>query len=238
MQGTELIFDARPGDLYTLRNPGPSAHHAADKMLHWVKYATRTLGCPLILVLGHTQCEALRAEMRTLKTRAFDDDGPRPSRLGLGRCLVSAVHALGGAASDQEILARAAEMNVGSTIDFLQEHSYTIRNRVWSGTLSILGGLYDDRTSRVRLFGPLCRGGVLPGGDSPASRLMRGNIRHLSAQHDEESSSEAPRKRARAASRGFGLPPAPQAASSASSAGPGTQGTAEPAVAVARGGRS
>lgn len=52
----EAIFDSGIGDLFVVRTAGNTL---SDSALGSVEYAVRHLGCPLVLVLGHTGCGAV-----------------------------------------------------------------------------------------------------------------------------------------------------------------------------------
>ena len=54
----EIIFDIGLGDAFVVRNAGQVVSESA---LGSLEYAVGVLGVPLILVLGHDQCGAVRA---------------------------------------------------------------------------------------------------------------------------------------------------------------------------------
>jgi carbonic anhydrase len=54
----EIIFDVGLGDLFVVRNAGQVI---AETILGSLEYAVEVLGVPLILVLGHDECGAIRA---------------------------------------------------------------------------------------------------------------------------------------------------------------------------------
>lgn len=54
----ELIFDQGLGDLFVIRNAG---NVVDDHVLGGIEYATKYLGTPLIFVLAHNMCGAIRA---------------------------------------------------------------------------------------------------------------------------------------------------------------------------------
>ncbi len=61
----EIIFDVGLGDAFVVRNAGQVI---SDSVLGSLEYAVGVLGVPLILVLGHDECGAVRA--------AIDSQGP------------------------------------------------------------------------------------------------------------------------------------------------------------------
>ena len=54
----EIIFDVGLGDLFVVRNAGQVI---AETILGSLEYSVQVLGVPLILVLGHDECGAIRA---------------------------------------------------------------------------------------------------------------------------------------------------------------------------------
>ena len=54
----EIIFDVGLGDLFVVRNAGQVI---AETILGSLEYSVEVLGVPLILVLGHDECGAIRA---------------------------------------------------------------------------------------------------------------------------------------------------------------------------------
>ncbi len=58
----EIIFDLGLGDLFVVRNAGQVV---SDSVLGSLEYAVDVLHVPLILVLGHDECGAVRAAIET-----------------------------------------------------------------------------------------------------------------------------------------------------------------------------
>jgi carbonic anhydrase len=54
----ELIFDCNLGELFVVRVAGPTV---SQESLGSIVYAVERLGAPLVVVLGHTQCEIIGA---------------------------------------------------------------------------------------------------------------------------------------------------------------------------------
>lgn len=54
----ELLFDQGIGDLFVIRTAG---HILGEASVHSIEFAIEALGVPLIVVLGHTDCAAVKA---------------------------------------------------------------------------------------------------------------------------------------------------------------------------------
>ena len=57
----EWIFDAAPSDLFVIRSAGNTAF---DEAIASMEYSVSNLGCPLIMVMGHSSCGAVEAARR------------------------------------------------------------------------------------------------------------------------------------------------------------------------------
>ncbi|CAE8624564.1 unnamed protein product [Polarella glacialis] len=66
----EQLFDARPGDLFVLRNAGNTCTHAEGSMVGSVEYSVAILETKMILVLGHTGCGAIMGATKLFLERS------------------------------------------------------------------------------------------------------------------------------------------------------------------------
>ncbi|OLQ03550.1 Carbonic anhydrase 2 [Symbiodinium microadriaticum] len=152
----EKIFDAMPGDIYSLRNAANTCTHAEGSMMGSLEFCSSTLGSRLIVVLGHSECKAIVSATRTY----FEAKKAGKSLLGhkgLLRHLTSLVEKTVASmpmASMEEVANQAITANVLNTMNFLLQFSDVIRDRVRSGQLEIVGGLFDLQTGRVDFLGP------------------------------------------------------------------------------------
>jgi carbonic anhydrase len=61
----ETLFDHEPGDIFVVRLAG---NFVSDAALASIEYAVAVLKSPLVMVLGHTACGAVKAAMDYLET--------------------------------------------------------------------------------------------------------------------------------------------------------------------------
>ncbi|MCV7280791.1 carbonic anhydrase [Mycolicibacterium flavescens] len=138
----ELIFDQGLGDMFVVRTAG---HVIDSAVLGSVEYAVAVLDVPLIVVLGHDSCGAVKATLAAL------DDGVVPG--GYVRDIVERVMPsilLGrrdGLSRVDEFEAR----HVTETGTQLLARSTTVAERVASGDLAIVGVTYQLSDGRVVL---------------------------------------------------------------------------------------
>jgi len=138
----ELIFDQGLGDMFVVRTAG---HVIDSAVLGSIEYAVGVLNVPLIAVLGHDSCGAVKATLTAL------DEGDIPG--GYIRDIVERVMPsilLGrrdGLTRVDEFEAR----HVAETGAQLLARSTLIAERVESGDLAIVGLTYHLADGRVAL---------------------------------------------------------------------------------------
>jgi carbonic anhydrase len=138
----EIIFDQGLGDMFVVRTAG----HVADlAVLGSIEYAVTVLDVPLIVVLGHDSCGAVKATLAAL------DGGEVPG--GYVRDIVERVTPsilLGRSAG----LTRVDEFearHVNETVAQLRVRSVEIAQRIQEGRLAIVGLTYHLADGRVVL---------------------------------------------------------------------------------------
>jgi carbonic anhydrase len=136
----ELVFHTGLGDLFVVRAAG----HVPDRsVLASVEYAAEHLNVPLVVVMGHEMCGAVRATVET----------PRGQSLGPNLdYLIKAIRpAVARAASQPERLRlRAAIMeNVEETINGLLGASTILKHMAEEKRVGLVGGYYELATGRV-----------------------------------------------------------------------------------------
>jgi carbonic anhydrase len=138
----EIIFDQGLGDMFVVRTAG---HVIDSAVLGSIEFAVTVLNVPLIAVLGHDSCGAVKATLSAL------DDGVVPG--GYVRDIVERVtpSILVGR---REGLSRVDEFearHVTETGSQLLTRSTAIAERVASGDLAIVGLTYHLADGRVVL---------------------------------------------------------------------------------------
>ncbi|TGD86114.1 carbonic anhydrase [Mycolicibacterium sp. CH28] len=138
----EIIFDQGLGDMFVVRTAG---HVIDSAVLGSVEYAVSILNVPLIAVLGHDSCGAVKATLSAL------EDGVLPG--GYVRDVVERVtpSILVGR---REGLTRVDEFEARHVIETgtqLLARSTAIAERVASGSLAIVGLTYHLADGKVAL---------------------------------------------------------------------------------------
>lgn len=140
----EIIFDQGLGDMFVVRTAG---HVIDSSVLGSIEYAVDILDVPLIVVLGHEGCGAVKATLDAL------DNGQIPD--GFIRTLVERIAPsilIGrneGLTTADEFVAHHA-LETGA---LLQQRSRIIADRIANGTLAVAGVTYNLSDSRMHLQG-------------------------------------------------------------------------------------
>lgn len=139
----EYAFDTGRGDLFVCRVAG---NFAGDETVASMEYTVAVLGTPLIMVLGHDNCGAVDATIKSLK-----DDKPLPGHIP---SLVSAIAPAVKAAAQQSgnALDNAIRQNVIDNVAKLKSAAPILNAAVEQGKLKVLGGIYRLRTGTVELL--------------------------------------------------------------------------------------
>lgn len=138
----EIIFDVGLGDAFVVRNAGQVI---SESVLGSLEYAVGVLGVPLILVLGHDQCGAVRA---AIESQAPDAAPLPPHIASVVDRIVPAVRRVAGAAPDEHIrpddvdAAYVGREHLRDTVAELLENSEMISDAIAAGTLAVVGANY------------------------------------------------------------------------------------------------
>ncbi len=150
----ELVLDLGIGDAFNIRLAGNIVDAAA---LGSLEYACGAVGTPLVLVLGHTGCGAVKAACDAaagvagpstldhlsavidpiLEAVVIERDATRPQDATSG---------------NPDFVDRVARLNVHRTILDLTERSSTLAGLVETGRLGIAGAMYDVASGRIEVI--------------------------------------------------------------------------------------
>ena len=138
----ELIFDQGIGDIFSARIAG---NFVNDDILGSLEFACAAAGAKLILVLGHTECGAVKG--------ACDDVVLGNLTQTLSN-IKPAVAAVPGFESDRsskndKFVQAVSDKNVGLTIERIRERSPILRGMVDKGQIGLAGAMYDVHNGKV-----------------------------------------------------------------------------------------
>ena len=138
----EIIFDKGLGDLFVVRNAGQVV---SESVVGSLEYAVAVLGVPLIVVLGHDACGAVRAAIDSTQP---DADPLPPHIWRLISPIVPAVRrvqrasAVDGVYPDEIDAEEVGREHLRDTVGELLHSSELISAAVAEGRLAIVGANY------------------------------------------------------------------------------------------------
>ncbi len=138
----ELIFDQGIGDIFSARIAG---NFVNDDILGSLEFACAAAGAKLILVLGHTECGAVKG--------ACDDVVLGNLTQTLAN-IKPAVAAVSGYDSDRssknaKFVQAVTDKNVVLTIERIRKRSSILRGMVDKGQIGLAGAMYDVHNGKV-----------------------------------------------------------------------------------------
>ena len=140
-----IVFDRGIGDLFVARVAG---NFVNDDILGSLEFATKLAGAKLIVVMGHTECGAVKgacdAAQLGLLTTTLANINPS----------VKAVQGDYTPRSSQnaEFVQAVAEMNVQLTMQKLRDRSVVLRQMIDKGEIGLVGAMYDVSSGKVVFY--------------------------------------------------------------------------------------
>lgn len=141
----ELIFDQGLGDVFSVRIAGTIIN---DDILGSLEFSCKVAGAKIIVVLGHTQCGAVKgacdhvemghltALLEKIRPAVTDENTVTEDRTS----------------SNEVFLDKVTEINVQRTVRAINERSPILSKLIASGECGIIGGNHDISTGEVRFY--------------------------------------------------------------------------------------
>jgi carbonic anhydrase len=140
----EFIFDRDPGELFVCRVAG---NYMNVDILASLEYGVAVLGAPLVMVLGHTNCGAVKAVLQYEKDRK-----PLPGHLQMMLDAVSPGVAQDIRQGPADQLDHAIEANVRYNAQRLRQAHPVIAKAVEEKRVEVVSAIYELATGQVRLL--------------------------------------------------------------------------------------
>jgi carbonic anhydrase len=135
----ELLFDQGLGDLFVIRVAG---NILDDGTLASIEFATAELGVPLVMVLGHERCGAVKATL---------EGGEIPGHISrLVDAIKPAVAQIKGQAGDP--LDNAVRANIAMVVGQIKSSRPILAKLVEQGKLKVVGARYDLDTGAIEMI--------------------------------------------------------------------------------------
>lgn len=137
----EQVFDLGPGEIFVVRVAGNIAGPSQTGSL---EYAVSHLHVPLLLVLGHDDCGAVNAALKSSTIGAIGDL--------IEHVRFAVDHVLESGEDTHDLLFEAVRANVLRTMGDLVGRSSVIAKAVQDGRLSLVGALFSLESGEVSVL--------------------------------------------------------------------------------------
>jgi len=138
---TELIFDQGLGDIFSIRVAGNIVN---NDILASIEYATKYVGSKVLMVLGHTECGAIKS------AKAGVIDGHITALLN--RIQPSIAKAMLKEEEYHLFSDNAAYANVENSLEEILTRSDIVKEMFKQGEIGLVGGVYNIETGQVDFF--------------------------------------------------------------------------------------
>ena len=140
----ELIFDQNLGDIFSVRLAG---NIASRKAIGSLEFSTEYLGSKIIIVMGHSNCGAVKAacdnfhggnigEIVHLISPAVEEETTITQKTQRN-------------SSNNEFVEKVCFLNVRAQIKRILRYSRIIKKQVEGGRVGLVGGVYDLASGKV-----------------------------------------------------------------------------------------
>lgn len=136
----ELVFDQGLGDVFVVRVAGNVLN---KENVGSIEYAVANLGTPLIVVLGHEHCGAVKAAKETIAAK-----GKAPGEI---HSLVEAIRPAVEVTVGQDAEA-TCQANVRHVVQTLKESKPIIYKMIETGKVAVVGAYYDLPSGKVEFL--------------------------------------------------------------------------------------
>ena len=140
----EFVFDQRLGDIFAARIAG---NFVNTDILGSLEFATAAAGAKLIVVLGHTECGAIKGAVDDVKL------GNLTSMLANFKPSMSKLKYTGVPSSkDKKLVQQLADQNAQDAAQMIMDKSEVIAKLVKDGKVKIVSAMHDLSNGKVTWF--------------------------------------------------------------------------------------
>lgn len=141
----ELIFDQGLGDIFSVRIAGNIVN---TDIIGSMEFACKVAGSKLILVLGHTNCGAVKGAcdhvemgnltelLSKLQPAVYQETSSKENRTS----------------TNKEFVENVATINVKRSVEQIIERSYILEQMLEKGEIGVVGAMYSVKTGKVNFF--------------------------------------------------------------------------------------
>lgn len=139
---TEMVFDQGVGDIFNARVAG---NFVNTDILGSLEFAAKVAGSKAIVVMGHTECGAVKGACDNVKL------GNLTPMLANIQPAIDGVKDVSGERNSKnaEYVQQVADLNVELTIEKIKSDSEILREMYDNGEIDIVGAMYDVHSGKV-----------------------------------------------------------------------------------------
>lgn len=145
----EIVFDQGLGDLFVIRVAG---NIVAPSQIGSVEFAAEMFKTPLVVVLGHSGCGAVKATLDELEQPSDSHSSNVLSIVNRIRGTVEPLFATELRKQPDQLLEASIRANVFAATDHLRHGSQKLEQLIQKGELSIVGAEYSLQTGEVEFL--------------------------------------------------------------------------------------
>lgn len=138
---TELIFDQGLGDIFSIRVAGNIVN---DDIVASIEYAIKYVGSKVLMVLGHTECGAIKSAKKGV------EDGHITNLLGRIQPAISKAMLNGD--KSHKFHDSVSYANVENSLEEILTKSEIVRSMFKKGEIGIVGAVYNVENGGVDFF--------------------------------------------------------------------------------------
>ena len=136
----ELIFDQGLGDLFSIRIAGNIVN---EDIIASIEYAVKYVGSKILVVLGHTECGAIKS------AKAGVEDGHITGLLNRIKPAISKSLLI---QEEHKCSDKVAYANVENSLEEILHQSPIVREMFLDGKIGLAGGVYNIENGEVDFF--------------------------------------------------------------------------------------
>lgn len=145
----EIIFDQGLGDLFVIRVAG---NIVAPSQVGSIEFAVETYGTPLVVVLGHNNCGAIKATLDAIRS---PQQAPSHNLMSIVSRIRPSLETLAETDlknNEEELMEYAVRANIRSSVSQVRYSSPYLETQIQSGNLMVVGAQYSLKEGKVHFF--------------------------------------------------------------------------------------
>jgi carbonic anhydrase len=145
----EIIFDQGFGDLFVIRVAG---NIVAPSQVGSVEFAVEQFGTPLVVVLGHSSCGAIKATLSAIQQQVNISSQNVHSIVNRVRPAIEGLLETDLRNNPESLIEHAVRANIRASANQLRHASPLIEGLIQHGKLLVVGAEYSLETGVVNFF--------------------------------------------------------------------------------------